>query len=113
MKIEQAKIDELKKAHSEGVFEGGISFNDNDDALQEVEFVYRKPTLADMEAYSKAAQRNPIIANLNLVQSLIVFPDPAPIIAQIREYPAAYSKFVDEVVSPFFGSNAAVRSRKL
>jgi hypothetical protein len=112
MKIEKAKIDELKQAHSE-IFEGAISFNDSDGTLHSVEFVFRKPTIADMEAYSKAAQKNPITANLNLVQSLIVHPEPGPVIAQIGAYPAAYGKFVDDVISPFFGANVAARGKKL
>jgi hypothetical protein len=112
MKVDKAKLDELKTARGE-IFEGDISFNDNDGAFQRVEFIFRKPLIADMESYSKAAQRNPITANLNIVQSLIVHPEPGPVVAQIAPYPAAYSRFVDEVVTPFFGANVAVRSKKL
>jgi hypothetical protein len=112
MKIEKAKLDELKQSHS-NVFEGAISFNDDEGGFHEVEFLYRKPTTADMEAHSKSSQRNPILANLNLVQSLIVYPEPGPVIEQIREYPVAHGRFVDEAVAPFFGANVSVRSRKL
>jgi hypothetical protein len=66
-----------------------------------------------MEAFSKAAQRNPLVANLNLVQSLIIFPDPGPVISQIREYPAAYGRFVDEAVMPFFGGSVTIKRRTL
>jgi hypothetical protein len=110
--IEKAQIEELKKKHGV-IYEGAISFNDEDDRFHEVEFIYRKPTTADIEAHAKAAARNPITANLNLIQSLIVHPEPGPVIEKIREYPAAYGRFVDEAVSPFFGANATVRSRKL
>jgi hypothetical protein len=113
MKIDKAKLDELKQSHSAGVFEGAISFNDDSGVFHEVEFIYRKPTTADMEAHTKSAQRNPILANLNLVQSLIVYPEPGPVIEQIREYPAAHGRFVEEAVVPFFGANVSVRSRKL
>jgi hypothetical protein len=112
MKIEKAQIEELKQKHVE-VYEGAITFNDEDDKFHEVEFVWRKPRTADIEAHAKAAQLNPITANLNLIQSLIVYPDPGPVIEGMREYPAAYGRFVDEAVSPFFGANATVRSRKL
>lgn len=112
MKIEQAKIDELKKTRG-AIYEGAISFNDDEDKLHAVEFIWRKPTTADIEAHAKASQRNPIVANLNLIQSLIVHPDPAQIIDAIREYPAATGKFVDEAVSPFFGANVTVKRRKL
>jgi len=112
MKIEKAKLDELKQAHS-AIYEGAFSFNDDEDNFHEVEFVYRKPTTADIEAHAKASARNPIVANLNLIQSLIVYPEPGPIINEVREYPTAYGRFVDEAISPFFGANVAVRSRKL
>lgn len=113
MTLEKAKIEELKTKYPQGIFEGEISFTTNEDVVETVEFIYRKPVLADMESYSKAVQRNAITANLNLIQSLIVAPEPTPVIARLRDYPAAYSRFVDDVVSPFFGANVAVKSRKL
>jgi hypothetical protein len=113
MKIDKAKLDELKAARPGGILAGAISFTDDENAFHEVEFVFRKPTTADMESYTKGCQRNPLMANLNLVQSLIVYPEAGPVIDQIREYPSAVGRFVDEAVSPFFGANATVRSRKL
>jgi hypothetical protein len=112
MKIEQAQIEELKKKHGQ-IYEGAISFSDDNDKLHAVEFVWRKPAIADVEAHTKASQRNPITANLNLVQSLIVHPEPGPVIEAVREYPAAYGKFVEEAVIPFFGANVSVRTKKL
>jgi hypothetical protein len=112
MKIEQAQIEELKKKHGQ-IYEGAISFTDEEDKLHEAEFIWRKPRTADVEAHTKSSQRNPITANLNLVQSLIVYPEPGPVIEAIREYPAAYGRFVEEAVSPFFGASATVRTRKL
>jgi hypothetical protein len=113
MKIDKAKLDDLKAAHPGGLLEGAISFNDAEGAFHEVEFIFRKPTTADMESYTRACQRNPLLGNLNLVQSLIVYPEAGPVIEQLREYPSAVGGFVDDAVSPFFGANAAVRSRKL
>ena len=113
MKIEKEQLEQLKQQHPGGVFEGSIEFSDEEDNTYEVEFLYRKPTTADMEAFSKSAQRNPLVANLNLVQSLIILPAPGPVIAQIREYPSAYGRFVDEAVMPFFGGNVTVRRQKL
>jgi hypothetical protein len=113
MKVEKEKLEQLKAAHPDGLFEGGIDFNDADGILHGVEFIYRKPITADIEAHSKTAQRNPIVANLNIVASIIVYPEPGPIIDRIREYPAAYGRFVDEAISPFFGANVTVKSKKL
>jgi hypothetical protein len=112
-RVEKEKLDELKALHPGGVYEGAVSFSDSDEVLHNVVFVYRKPVTADLEAHTRAAQRNPIVVNLNLLQSLIVHPDPAAVIEEIREYPAACGRFVDEAVSPFFGANVTVRSRKL
>jgi hypothetical protein len=113
MKETKEKIEELKKAHPEGIYEGEISFNDAEEKLHTVEFIYRKPNTADIEFHAKTSQKNPIVANLNLIQSLIVHPEAGPIISEMREYPAAYGRFVDEAISPFFGANVAVKSRKL
>jgi hypothetical protein len=112
-KATKEKIDQLKARHPEGIYEGEISFNDDENRLHTVEFIYRKPTTADIESHAKAGQKNPIVANLNLIQSLIVDPEPGPIIGEIKEYPMATGRFVDEAISPFFGANIAVKSRKL
>ncbi|MHB9294178.1 hypothetical protein Holit_03305 [Hollandina sp. SP2] len=113
MKIDNVKLEELKAARPGGLLEGAISFNDEENRFHEAEFIFRKPTTADMESYTKSCQRNPLTANLNLVQSLIVYPEAGSVIEQIRDYPSAVGRFVDEAVSPFFGANAVVRSRKL
>ena len=79
-----------------------------------MEFIFREPKTADVEAYSKNAQTvSGVTANLNLVQSLIVHPAAAGIIDEIREYPNAYGKFVEAVVQPFFGANVQARKKKL
>jgi hypothetical protein len=111
--IEKEKLEQLKKAHPGGIFEGSISFNDEDENVHDVEFIYRRPTTADIEAHAKTSQKNPIVANLNIIASLIVYPESGPIIDQIREFPAAYGRFVEEAISPFFGANVSVRSRRL
>jgi hypothetical protein len=113
MNIDKTKLEELKAARPGGLLEGVISFNDEENRFYEVEFIFRKPTTADMESYTKACQRNPLTANLNLIQSLIVYPEAGSVIEQIREYPSAVGRFIDEAVSPFFGANTTVRSRKL
>ena len=112
-KLDPEKIEQLKARYSGGIYEGEISFNDDEERFHSVEFVYRRPTTADIESHAKAAQKNPIVANLNLIQSLIVHPEPGPVIAEIREYPAATGRFVDEAVSPFFGANVSVKTKKL
>jgi len=111
--MNKEKIEELKKAYPNGIYEGEISFTDSENSLHTVEFVYRMPTMADLEFHAKTSQKNPIVANLNLLQSLIIDPEPGTVITAIKEFPAAYGRFVDEAISPFFGGNVAVKSRKL
>jgi hypothetical protein len=112
-KAGQEKIDQLKTRYPEGIYEGEMTFTDAQDKFHKVEFVFRTPVIADIESHSKSAQKNPIVANLNLIQSLIVYPEPWPIIDEIREYPVAYGRFVDEVLAPFFGGNSTARKTKL
>jgi len=107
------KIEELKKANPSGIYEGEISFFDEEDKSHKVEFIFRRPSTADIEAFTAAAQKNPIVANLNLIQSLIVHPEPGPVIREIQEYPAAANKFCEEAVLPFFGARTAIRRKKL
>jgi uncharacterized iron-regulated protein len=113
MEISKEQIEALKQRHQGGIFEGSINFDDDMDNAHTVEFIWRKPLTVDLEAYSKVAQRNVMAANLNMMQSLIVYPEPAEVVAQIREYPGAYGRFVEEAVMPFFGSHAIVSRRKL
>jgi len=107
------KIEDLKKKHPEGIHAGEISFSDAEDKLHKVEFVYRQPNTTDLESHIKASQKNPMVANLNLLQSLIIHPEPGPIIEAIRDFPMASAKFVDEAVTPFFGANVSFKGRKL
>jgi hypothetical protein len=113
MKVDKEKIESIKAARPGGIFEGAISFSDAKDTLHEVEFIYRKPNADDMESYTKSCQKNPVLANLNLVQSLIVYPEPGQVIDQLREYSLAVGRFIDEAISPFFGANIVVRKREL
>lgn len=113
MNIEKETLEQLKKSHPGGIYEGSITFEDEEHNQREVCFIHRKPTTADIEAHSKTAQRSPLVANLNIIAGLIIYPEPGPVIDAIREYPAAYSRFVDEGISHFFGGNVSIKTRKL
>jgi len=113
MKLDKTKIDELKAGWPDGIFEGEIAFTDGEDVSRTVEFVYRRPNMADIESHAKSSGKNGVAANLNLLQSLIVHPEPGPVIEAIRDFPMATNKFVEEAVVPFFGANVAVRKRRL
>ena len=107
------KIEALKKKYPNDIFEGEISFFDENEEQQTVTFIFKKPVTADLEAHQQSAQRNPMVANLNIIQSLIVDPEPTIVIDKIRKYPIAYGNFVEEVISPFFGGKPTAKKRKL
>jgi hypothetical protein len=113
MKISKEELEQVKKNNPGDLYEGEIVFNDEDNKMYNIGFIYRRPTTADIEAHSRTMQRNPIVANSNLIQSLVVYPDSSGIVAQIQEHPAAAGRFVDEAIGPFFGANVTVKSRKL
>jgi hypothetical protein len=113
MKLEKQQLDELKSKNIGGLYEGSINFYDESDTAYTVEFIYRKPTVGDIEAHAKASQRSPVMANLNLIQSVVAHPEPLEIIKQIRDYPAAAGRFVDEAIIPFFGGNVTIKRQKI
>jgi hypothetical protein len=113
VKISKEELEQLKKNHPADLYEGEIIFSDEENKSHIVEFIYRKPKTGDMEALSKTQQRNPVVGNLNLIQSLIVYPDSGGVIERIRDYPAAMARFVEEAIVPFFGAGVMVRSRKI
>ncbi|MDR2519158.1 MAG: hypothetical protein LBD13_07100 [Spirochaetaceae bacterium] len=47
------------------------------------------------------------------MQSLAAYPPPPAAIERIRDYPAVCGTFAGGAVSPFFGANVPVRSRRL
>ena len=111
--MNKEKIEELKKKYPEGIYKGEINFYDEDDKPHNVIFFFRAPTSADIEAFLSTAQKNPIVANFNIIQSLIVHPEPGPVIESIRNYPVAANKFCEEVVLPFFGSKVSTQKTKV
>jgi hypothetical protein len=113
MEIKQEELEQLKKQYPCGIYEGSAGFTDDGGTCRSVEFLYRKPTTADVEAHAKSSQRSPIVANVNLLQSLIVYPQAAQVIEQIRDCPVACGRFVEDAVFPFFGANVTVKSKRL
>ncbi|MDR2784809.1 MAG: hypothetical protein LBB83_02725 [Treponema sp.] len=113
MNISKEELEQIKENNPGDLYKGEITFNDENNKLHTIEFIYRKPTTADIESHSRTAQRNPIVANINLIQSLIVYPDSGSVIALIQEYPASAGHFVDEAISPFYGTNVTVKTKKV
>jgi hypothetical protein len=113
MKIDKAEIEELKKKFGQ-IYEGEIAFTDADDKPHLVEFIFREPKTVDVEANLKSAQAVGVItSNMNLIQSLVVYPEAAKIIEDIRPYPNACGRFIETVIQPFFGGNATATKKKL
>jgi hypothetical protein len=110
---DQAKIDQLKATYPEGIYSAELNFNDEESNPHRIEFIFRKPSQADVEAFQKAAVKNAIVANINFIQSLIVHPEPRPVVNELREYPMAASRFVDEELGPFLGAHTVTSRKKL
>jgi hypothetical protein len=113
MEIGKEKIEELKKKYPQGVYMGGIAFEDAEGNARDIEFAFRKPAVADVETFAKTSQKSPVAANQNLLCSLVVFPDSAQVVAQLQDYPIAMGKFVEERITPFLGANVRHRIEKL
>ena len=95
------------------LFVGKINFNDQSKNAHEVEFIYRKPTVADMEFFNSQAGKNAMAAQNNLVSNLIVYPDKKEIIDKLKDYPAVVADFVEGQISPFFGTQIVSESLQI
>lgn len=106
---------EKVKAQNPGVelYRGEISFCDHEGKKHDLEFIYRRPSVADMEAYTKAVPKSSITAQSNLLAGLIVHPAAAEIINELAAYPPVVADFVNENISPFFGTAIASRSSRI
>lgn len=109
------EIIEKVKKENEGLelFLGEISFKDENGKTKALEFVYKKPVVADMEAFNKAAAKSGFTAQSNLLNSLIVYPEPGEITGALREYPPVVAEFVEENIVPFFGSAITSKSSRI
>ena len=114
MNVPKEIMAELKTKHG-ALYEGRIAFQDRNDAYQQVDFIFREPTNADAEVMMQAAARDPMAANRNLLASLIVYPEPRDVMAELSDYPLAIGRFNDAEVVPFFGggNSTSVSKRKL
>lgn len=92
---------------------GEISFTDADGARKELQFIYRRPSVGDMEAFNKQASKSAFTAQSNLLHSLIVYPEPGEITKALADYPPVVASFIDENVVPFFGTAITNRSYRI
>lgn len=87
------------------LYAASMSFVDEEGKTVKVEFIHRKPTVIDMEAYQKTLLKSSSIdAQRNILASIIVHPASADVIERVKEYPTVIATFVDERLTPFFGS---------
>ncbi|MGD1819373.1 MAG: hypothetical protein ACPKOI_05780 [Pleomorphochaeta sp.] len=107
-------IAKVKEANpNKDLFIGKINFNDQSKKAHEVEFIYRKPTVADMEFFNSQASKNAMAAQNNLINNLIVYPDKKEVIEKIKDYPAVVAEFVESQISPFFGAQIVSESLQI
>ncbi len=112
--FDKETIQKVKEQHkNKQLFVGNIAFVDKEGEQHKVEFIYRKPTVTDMEVFNKASAKNGLIAQSNLLNTLIVHPASAEITEQLAEYPVPVASFVEEQLSPFFGASVVTSSQAL
>ena len=113
-KITKETIEKVKAQHPDSeLYRGEVSFNDDKGERHELEFIYRRPSVADMEAFNKAVIKSSITAQSNLLASLIVHPAPADIVNELAPYPPVVAEFINENVTPFFGTAIVSRSSRI
>lgn len=112
--ISAETIAKVKEQHPDmELYRGGVSFNDDNGERRELEFIYRRPSVADMEAFNKAVLKSSVTAQSNLLASLIVYPAPADIVNGLAAYPPVVADFINERVAPFFGTAIVSRSSRI
>ncbi len=107
--LEQKIIDEVK-AKNEGVKLFGTTFEfvDADNKEVALDVIYRKPNVTDMEMYTKTVTKSSVDAQLNLLITLAVYPEGAVIRKTLGDYTPVVAEFINEKITPFFGSRIKV-----
>lgn len=112
--FDKETIQKVKEQHKgKALYIGGIAFVGKAGEQHKIEFIYRKPTITDMEVFNKASAKNGLIAQSNLLNALIVHPSPAEVTDQLSDYPVPVASFVEEQISPFFGASVVTSSQAL
>ena len=112
--FKKEEIEAIKEKNPGAVlYEGEIGFKDEEGKDHAVCFIWRKPTVGDMEAFNKASAKNSFVAQSNLLLGLVVHPDTAKIAAELVDYPVVVADFVENQIAPFFGQAVVSKSRKI
>ena len=112
--IAKETIKKLKETRpNTRLYQAELSYKDPDGNLQSVEFIFRKPKVADMESYSKGAQNSVLTANMNLLTSIIVHPEAKEIKEKLEDAPNVVGNFVNKEIVPFFGDMQAAEVKEI
>ncbi len=108
------RIEELKKTHGD-IYQGTVSWRDEEAQEHRVEFIHKKPGFSDYEAFQQDAQKlSPAAANQNLVASLILDPPSGQVLEELNKAPLALDQWLMKNILPFFGGEVVeAKSRKL
>lgn len=113
-KIAKETIEKIKAQYPDMELRRGVvSFNDDKGERHELEFIYRRPSVADMEVFNKTVLKSSMTAQSNLLASLIVYPAPAEVVEELAPYPPVIADFINECVTPFFGTAIVSRSSRI
>lgn len=107
-----AEIDEIKaKNTGQKLYKGCLSWEDETQEVHTLEFIYRRPTVTDMEMMQKQAINDAVVASKNLFNSLVVSDKTS--LQILDSYPKVMDSFLVEEVLPFFGSKVQTKSEAL
>lgn len=114
MKITEEQIAELKTTNGT-IFQGTISYKNDEREIKTIEFIYKKPCFEDYESVQNdVVKQGSAIANQNLLAGLIVYPEPSKVIPEFSECPIAMDSWITKNIIPFFGGDILeVSSKKL
>lgn len=111
MKIEKSTIDELKQKHGR-IYKSHAEWIDENGKSNEIDFIYRRPTVADVERFNREAAKSPIPAQQNFFVDLVVYPESSTLVKQIGDNITVYSEFVNNT-NRFFGQQAKITDQEM
>ena len=85
------------------LYRAELAYDDEQGAPQTIEFVFRKPRVADMESYAKKSATSTLNANMNLLTSIVVHPDATVVKKTLETSPNVVGSFLNQKIMPFFG----------
>ena len=112
MEITKENIETLKKQHGE-IYQARLTYKDKNKKEQAISFVYRPLTVEEVERSQTTAQKLATVANLQLLESIIVHNHEKDAVEELRDLPGIVGQFIQNEVIPFLGELQSVETAPL